>query len=118
MNLCFIVFTLLSFFNCRNSTVGMIDEIGMNDRFYPKQYIILTSKTRKIFNIKSRVIPKYLYYELLISTLFALLGPIYIIIYLCCDENNSVGGLLLLFHSILIITNLIYFAIMSAIFKR
>lgn len=57
----FLAFTLLSSFNCRNSTKGMIDQIGINKRFYPKQYITLQSSIRKIFNIKNNAIPKFLF---------------------------------------------------------
>ena len=111
-------FTLLSFFNCKNSTIGMINEIGINNRFYPKKYTTLPSSMRSFFNIRNKTIPKFLFCELIISILFAILGPIYIIIYLYCNGNNSVGGCLLLFHAILIIINLVYFAIMSTIFKH
>lgn len=96
----------------------MIDQIGINKRFYPKQYITLQSSIRKIFNIKNNAIPKFLFCELIISILFAILGPIYIIVYLCCDGNNGVGGILLLFHAGLILVNLAFFAIMSTIFKH
>ncbi len=114
----FVAFTLLSFFNCRNSTIGMINEIGINARFYPKQYTTLPNSIRKFFNIKNKEIPKFLFCELIISILFAILGPIYIIVYLCCDGNNGVGGMLLLFHAGLILVNLVFFTILSTIFKH
>lgn len=114
----FIGFTLLSFFNCRNSTKGMIDEIGINNRFYPKGYMTLPRITRRFFGVKTKVIPKFLFWEFIVSVLFLALGPIYIIIYLCCNETSRVGGILLLFHTSLIIINLFFFAIMSTIFKK
>ena len=114
----FIAYTLLSYFNCRNSTIGMINEIGINNRFYPKRYMTLPRKMRRLFSINNKLIPKYLFCELIISIIFVALGPIYIIIYLCYNGDNSVGGILLLFHSGLIIINLIFFTIMSTIYKR
>ena len=113
-----IAYTLLSFLNCRNSTIGMINEIGINNRFYPKGYMTLPRKIRRLFSINNKLIPKFLFSELIISILFVTLGPIYIIIYLCCDGENSVGGILLLFHSSLIIINMLFFTIMSTIYKR
>jgi len=113
-----IAFVILSCFNCRNSAIGMIGEIGINERFYPQKYKQLTIGMRKFFNINYKMIPKYLYCELIISILFVILAPIYIIIYLCSNKSINVLGGLLLFHVCLIIANLIFFTIMSTIFKR
>ena len=114
----FIAFVILSCFNCRNSAKGMITEIGINERFYPKKYKPLTSCMRQFFNINCKMIPKFLYFELIISILFAILVPIYIMIYFCFDKNNRVLGVLWLFHVCLIIINSVYFIIMSTIFKH
>ena len=114
----FLAFTLLSSFNCRNSTKGMIDQIGINKRFYPSHYIRLQSSIRNLFNINNKEIPKFLFCQLIICILFAILGPIYIIIYLYYSGNNSVGGMLLLFHASLVIVNLAFFSVMSTIFKH
>ena len=67
---------VFSFLNCRNSAVGMIKEIGTNSCYYPKHFIILKSRMKKLFKIKDRVIPRYLYFELLLSLFFLLLGPV------------------------------------------
>lgn len=68
--------TVLSCVSCRNSTVGMIKEIGINprSRYYPKHYITPKRWMRNIFHIKQRVIPRYLYFELLVSLFFLILG--------------------------------------------
>ena len=52
---------VLSCVSCRNSTVGMIKEIGINprSRYYPKHYITPKRWMRNIFHIKQRVIPRY-----------------------------------------------------------
>lgn len=113
-----VAFVILSCFNCRNSAIGMIGEIGINERFYPQKYKTLTRGMRKFFNINYKMIPKYLFCELIISILFAMLAPIYIIIYLCFGKNINVLGGLLLFHVCLIIADRIFFIIMSTIFKR
>ena len=47
---------VFSFLNCRNSAVGMIKEIGTNSCYYPKRFIILKSRMKKLFKIKDRVI--------------------------------------------------------------
>ncbi len=104
----FFALSLLSFFNCRNSTIGMIVRIGINMRFYPKHYKVLHRKLKNFFRIKNTTIPKFLFYELFVSILFAILGPINTGIYLCFNENKELVGNLLMLHIILIIINLIY----------
>lgn len=111
----FFALSLLSFFNCRNSTKGMIVRLGINMRFYPKHYKVLHRKLKRFFRIKNTTIPQFLFYELFVSILFAILGPINTIIYLCYNNKELVGHLIML-HIILIIINFIYFAINSTVF--
>ena len=48
----FIAYTLLSYFNCRNSTIGMINEIGINtDKRSPKLIVSLTSFPERMYEI-------------------------------------------------------------------
>lgn len=109
---------VFSFLNCRNSAVGMIKEIGTNSCYYPKRFIILKSRMKKLFKIKDRVIPRYLYFELLLSLFFLLLGPVNTLICIAVDCNKTVSGILLMFHVCLIIINMIFFSVMSLLFKN
>lgn len=109
---------VFSFLNCRNSAVGMIKEIGTNSSYYPKHFIILKSRMKKLFKIKDRVIPRYLYFELLLSLFFLLLGPVNTLICIAVDCNKTVSGILLMFHVCLIIINMIFFSVMSLLFKN
>ena len=112
--------TVLSFFSCRNSTVGMIKEIGINSqsRYYPKHYIIPKRWMRKFFHINQRTIPRYLYFELLVSVFFLILGLFNTAIFIVVGCDKPIAGILFMFHICLIIINAIFFSITSLIFKR
>lgn len=110
--------TVLSCINCRNSTVGMVEEIGINSRYYPKHYIIPKRWVRKLFHIKQHSIPRYLYFELLVSLSFLILGLLNIVIFIAVGCDKSITGILIIFHICLIIINMIFFSIVSLIFKK
>lgn len=110
--------TVLSYMDCRNSTVGMIKEIGINSRYYPKHYIIPKRWMKNLFHIKQRVIPRYLYFELLVSLFFIILGLHNIVIFIAVGCDKSITGILIMIHMCLIIINMIFFSIMSLLFKK
>ena len=112
--------TVLSCVSCRNSTVGMIKEIGINprSRYYPKHYITPKRWMRNIFHIKQRVIPRYLYFELLVSLFFLILGLLNTVLFIAVVCDKSITGILIISHICLIIINMIFFSIMSWVFKR
>lgn len=114
----FLGISFLSFFTFRNSTVGMIERTGTNTRYYPKHYIVPQRWVKKLFGIKDRVIPKYLYRELFLSIFFAILGPINIAIYVCAGSNKDIGGWLVMLHVCLMLSNTIYFLVMSYFFSK
>lgn len=111
-------FSVLSCMACRNSTVGMIEEIGINSRYYPKHYIIPKRWMKNLFHIKQRVIPRYLYFELLVSLFFLSLGLINIVIFIAVGCEKPINGILIMFHCCLIIINTIFFSIMSLLYKK
>ena len=114
----FLGIAILSFWNCKKSAVGMIHEVGINPRYYPKHYTALNGRMKKIFNIKQSHVPRYLYFELVLSLFFLILGPVNIVIWLAADCNKNIIGVLVMFHICLIITNMIFFSIMSLLFKK
>ena len=110
--------SLLSFFNCRNSTVGMIKEIGVNSRYYPQRYTVIPRWMKKLFRIKQSKIPKYLYAELIMAIIFALLGLVNSIVACCVNFDKQTVGILVIAHCCLIIFNAMFFVSMSFFFKK
>lgn len=105
----FLGIAVLSCMDCRNSAVGMIKEIGTNSRYYPKHYIIPKRWMQTLFHIKQHAIPRYLYFELLLSLFFLTLGLLNIVICIAVTFDKSITSILIMFHACLIIGNMIFF---------
>lgn len=114
----FLGISILSSASCRNSALGMVRKIGVSSSSYPRGYIHCSKRVKRIFKIKSNKIPRYLYFELLVSIVFAFLCPINFLISLINDYNSNVVGLLVIVHASLIILNFMYFAFMTFIYKK
>lgn len=111
-------FSALSFFNCRNSTVRMIKEIGTDSRYYPKRYASTKGWMKKTFHIRQQVIPKYLFFEFYMALVFAILEPFNLIIYCVTNGSKTVLGIGILVHTCLIVVNMFFFVLMSTVFKN
>ena len=110
---------VLSFLTFKNLAVGQIEEIGISSRYYPKHYVAPKRWIKNIFHIKKHRIPRFLNFELLLSLFFLALGPLNIVIYTAVDGDKFIGGMLVMFHSGLILINIIFIAIMTLLyFKR
>ena len=118
--LCFFaVIAFQAFLAFRLDAGREIEKNGISLRYYPKHYITPKRWIRNIFHIKKHKIPRYLYFELLLSLFFLALGPLNIVICVAVDGENFVSGMLVMFHSGLILINIIFIAIMTLLyFKR
>ena len=109
----FLCISTLSYYNCRNSAVQMIKKRPISNTT-PANWICTTPNWLKImFKIDKRQIPKYLYLELILSLVFATLGPACFLIFLISDCSMYVVGILVMLQASLIIINLAYFSIMT-----
>ena len=115
----FLAISFLSSIGCRNSVIKIIEEVGVFPLRHPKRYIVTPKWVRKVFKIKHRFIPRYFYFELILSLFYAALGPINIIIYtIFSGYSANIGGILVMFHACLIIVDTIFLAIISFIMKK
>lgn len=115
------LFPIMSIAICvffRNLAVGTIEETGTNSRLYPKHFIEPKRWIKKLFNIKDRVIPKYLYFELYLSLFFLILAPVSIAICIIFVFNYTVVHILVMFYMCLGLINVIVIIFMSFIFKK
>lgn len=116
--LIFLGISFLSSMNCKNSAIGMIERIGTNSPHYPSWYIVPAKWVRTIFKLTQRLIPRYLYYELILALFFAALGPVNLMICTIADGSANIVGILIMIHSCLIIVNMIIFSIISLLMKK
>lgn len=114
----FLGIAFLSGLNCKNAAVGMIKELGLRPEYDPKHYAVPKRWMRKLFHIHQRVIPRYLYFELYLSLCFFALGPLNVGISIAVDFDKMITGILVQLHIWLILINLIFYAIMSTIYKK
>lgn len=113
----FLGISILSSINCKNSAIGMIKEIKTNSPHYPKWYVTPARWIRKLFKVRQHLIPRYLYFELILSLLFAILGPLNMLICVITNFSLDVAGVLIMVHVCLIVLNMIFFSIMSTLLK-
>lgn len=117
----FITFSIMTYFALKRLILETIDKIGTISKYYPRKYIIPKTWIRKIFSIKKKLIPRFIYIELYIALFLILLGPINIIIslfFIAFENFRELLGTLILFQSIFNIFNIIYFVIMSILYKK
>ena len=108
-----------SFLAFKIAAMELMEEIGISSRYYPKHYVAPKRWIKNIFHIKKHRIPRFLNFELLLSLFFLALGPLNIVICVAVDGENFVSGMLVMFHSGLILINIIFIAIMTLLyFKR
>ena len=114
----FLGISILSSMNCKNSAIGMIERIGTNTTRYPKGYIAPAKWVRTLFKVKQHFIPRYLYFELILSLFFAGLGPINLMICAIVDCAPDIVGILVMLHICLVVFNMIFFSILSSVLKK
>lgn len=114
----FIVFSVIVYFCLKNWVVRMINEVGRNPDFSQKWYISPKKWMKKQFKIKQKMIPKYLYFELYLINILAILGPVNIIIYIISDFSKTIAGILFMIQMCLVLLEGCHYIIMSIIFKK
>ena len=73
---------------------------------------------RKLFDIKQRVIPRFLYFELFVFLFYLILGLINIVVTIAVGVDTNIAGILLLSYFGLAVVIIIFHFIMTHRFKR
>ena len=96
----------------------MMKEIGTVSRYFPKHYMAPPKWMRRFFQIRQRVIPRFICFEMLVSLFFLILGLLKIVIFIAVGYDKSTAGILIMFHNCLVIINMLFSGIMSLLYKR
>ena len=86
----FLVFGILSFMGWDASTVATkraIKEVGFHKKYYPNKYIMPSRRMRRLFKLRKREIPKWMYFEFYFSFVYIGLFVLFSILYLCLDNK-------------------------------
>ena len=117
----FLLMAVLSSCSCKNSALYLIKEIGVNRRLYPRHYSPPAKWMRRLFRVRQTRIPAFLYVELILSVVFAIMGPVNLLIsavIFSLGYKREIIGILVITHCCLIIVNVFYLAISTLVFKR
>ena len=112
--LIFLGISALSSLSCRNSAIGMINRTRENQ----KCSVTTPHWLKVLFGIRRRYIPRYLCFELLLSLVFAMLGPINLVIFAISGFSADIAGVLVMIHVSLIILNEITFTIITPFLRK
>ncbi len=85
-----LIFGILSFmgwYGCVFTTKRLIQQSGLNKKYWPKRYIMPNRKIRKIYGLKKREIPKWCYYQLMLSFVYVALLERSLLFYLILDNK-------------------------------
>lgn len=80
-----LIFGILSFmgwYACVFTTKRLIKKGGLHKKYWPKRYIMPNRKIRRLYNLKKREIPKWCYYQLILSFVYIFLFVISCLLYL------------------------------------
>lgn len=98
-----LIFGIISFmgwYGCIFSTKKMIKEVGFHEKNYPKRYIMPGRKMRRIFNLNKREIPKWMYYEFIMSFVYIILFMVSTLAYLLSDNKPIVAQVFIWIYGI------------------
>lgn len=96
--LIFLGISALSSLSCRNSAIGMINRTRENSTCCQKCSVTTPHWLKVLFGIRQRHIPRYLCFELLLSLVFAMLGPINLGIFTIAGFSSDIAGVLVMIH--------------------
>lgn len=113
----FAILSLFTYLNCRTSTKGMIKEIGINERFYPKRYVVPCNFIAKHFRIGKKKIPRFLYIRLYVAIVYAMMFLFNTVLYCILYSYEGITGVLIFYHCIFVLLDTVCFLLLSLVYK-
>ena len=104
------------FLGTKKSALDNIKKVGLNSRYYPKRYVLLPRRVRKLFRIEQRMVPRFLYFELLLAMLwviYALALAVYALL-----APGPFNGWLILIPLVFCVLEVIFSSVMTRIHLR
>ncbi len=115
------ILVMLSFayIGIKKSAQDNIKKIGLNSVYYPDRYVVLPHWIRKQFRIEQRMVPRFLYFELLLAMLYIVFAVVLVACVLIAPDPFS-GWLPLVpvFFLILGVVDILFSSVMSRHYLR
>lgn len=115
-----IIFVMLSFmgwYGCVFTTKRLIQHCGLHKKYWPKHYIIPNRKIRRLYGLKKKDIPKWCYYQFILSFVYIILLVITLLLYLLLANKFFVLQFFMWVWCTITILDSLYTIVCSVIYK-
>ncbi len=115
-----LIFGILSFmgwYGCVFTTKRLIQQGGLNEKYWPKRYVMPNRKIRRLYGLKKREIPKWCYYQLILSFVYIALFLINFLLYLLLVNKLFVLQFFMWIWGIITGIDMLYVVVCSIIYK-
>ena len=119
MILLFLIISLGTSIWRKNATFSALNDIRTYSSHFPQWYIAPAKWVRKVFKVKDRIIPRYLYFGFFMTLFYAILAPINILVSLVVMHSAPIiPGILAMAHASVFLLDVIVYLIVVPIIKK
>ena len=114
------IFGILSFmgwYACVFTTKCLIQQGGLHEKYWPKRYIMPNRKIRRLYGLKKREIPKWCYYQLILSFVYVALFVASLFLYVLLDNKLFVLDFFMWIWCIIVGLDGVYIVVCTSIYK-
>ena len=115
-----LIFGILSFmgwYACVFTTKRLIQQSGLYKKYWPKRYIMPNRKIRRLYGLKKKEIPKWCYYQFVLSFVYIVLLIITLLLYLLLANKYFVLQFFMWFWCTITVLDSLYIIVCSVIYK-
>ena len=115
-----LIFGILSFmgwYACVFTTKRLIQQSGLYKKYWPKRYIMTNRKIRRLYGLKKKEIPKWCYYQFILSFVYIVLLIITLLLYLLLANKYFVLQFFMWFWCTITVLDSLYIIVCSVIYK-
>jgi len=114
-----LVMLTFAYVGIKKSAQDNIKKIGLNSVYYPDRYVVLPHWIRKRYRIEQRMVPRFLYCELLLAILYTVFAVVLAACVLVLrDPFHGWPMPVFLFSFIFSVVDILFSATMSRIYLR
>ena len=99
------------------STKRVIKEVGFHKKYYPNKYIMPSRRMRRLFKLRKREIPKWMYFEFYFSFVYIGLFVLFSILYLCSDNKFLIAQTFFWIYGIVMGGDMLHIMIYSFLYR-
>lgn len=103
---------------CVHTTPRLIKAIGINPKYYPQGYIMLSDNMIRLFRLKWREIPRWCYHELLFSFVYIIYFFAGSAVYLLSDDSFASLQFFVRGWEIIVIVHMLHLIVFNHLYKR